>query len=47
VYLYLRSEAYEDVRIAPGNRDAFTSLLLAGKLFKFLNEQKTADDDRK
>jgi rhodanese-related sulfurtransferase len=47
VYLYLRSKAYEHVRIAPGNYDAITSLLLPGKLFKFLNEHRTAEHDRK
>jgi len=36
VYLYLRSQGYEHVRIAPSNYEAITSLLLPGKLLKHL-----------
>jgi len=42
VYLYLRSQGYEQVRIAPSNYEAITSLLLPGKLLKHLTTQRAA-----
>ncbi|MGB9588398.1 MAG: rhodanese-like domain-containing protein [Armatimonadota bacterium] len=41
-YMYLRSKGYDNVRIAPSNYDAITSLLLPGKLFKHLDKSKPA-----
>ena len=41
-YLYLRCKGYDNVRIAPSNYEAITSLLLPGKLFQHLSETATA-----
>jgi len=46
VYLYLCSIGYENVRIAPSNYDALTSLLMPGKLFKVIASQKTEQEKR-
>jgi rhodanese-related sulfurtransferase len=46
VYVYLRSLGFENVRIAPSNYDALTSLLLPGKLFKVIASKKTEQDKR-
>jgi len=40
VYAYLRSVGYENVRIAPSNYEALTSLLLPGKLHKTIATRK-------
>ena len=47
VYLYLRSQGYDHVRLAPSNYDAITSLLLPGKLLKFLKGSRTAGPGEK
>ena len=39
-YFYLRALGYENVRIAPSNYEALTSLLLPGKLHKALAARK-------
>jgi len=44
VYAYLRSIGYEDVRIAPSNYDALTSLLLPGKLHKAIATRKAQQE---
>ena len=41
VYLYLRSLGFENVRVAPSNYDALTSLLLPGKLYQAIAMRKT------
>lgn len=45
VYLYLRSHGYEQVRIAPSNYEAITSLLLPGKLLKHLKTRDAAGQE--
>ncbi len=40
VYLYLRTLGYDNVRIAHGNYDAIISMLLPGKLLKFINARE-------
>lgn len=40
VYFYLRALGYENVRIAPSNYEALTSLLLPGKLHKVIAARK-------
>jgi len=47
VYLYLRSKGYEHVRIAPSSYDAITSLLVPGKLLKFLKQKGAAGEGAK
>lgn len=46
VYAYLRSLGYENVRIAPSNYDVITSLLLPGKLYKFIASHKSEQDEK-
>lgn len=36
VYLYLRTLGYDNIRIAQGNYDAIISMMLPGKLLKFI-----------
>ncbi len=41
VYAYLRSLGYENARIALSNYEAITSLLLPGKLYKYISSHKS------